>query len=444
MLDPGALAPVIGKWMSDNPGQPVPQGARDLITEPMLQVPFAAPGSRVPIKIPRDFNRNEVEPDVGAGTIITYTPAPSTSTGETPVIPASLVDELNSPEFKAQAEACGDAVRKLRETVNYDFYQEDRITGFDRVCLFAQSSKDPPPLDEQQTKLATECADAYGAYVKSCFSPSVDDKLFSRVGILVGFNYPVTNQDTILCTATLLAGDTLITAKHCLAPLASPTPGFSLRFYSLGDNKQLGVKRIWLFRGNSGWQAMSIEDAGKALASEKVTVASDLALLSVDHDDGITDDPPTLSAPVPYERLEMGGFQRLVANAIQLRARLERKTIPTDTDLIVSGLWKNAFRLDASPVCVAVPFDTKDNQALEASPGVAVGHFCQSLGSASGSPLFALAGIESPTPVLQIVAIHSRGVRDQVHPISIAPETYRPRNAAVALSSALLDPSTLH
>jgi hypothetical protein len=421
----------LDRWRAMNPVVGNPTGTIKLLTNEDLKISSIDPHSEptnLQTLMKRPIDRFEVEPDVAIETI--------TKKYNTPADKPDVV-ALLSPDVMRKARGCGDAVRQLRHPVP-DGFGEDLIDGFDRQCLSRTNSSTVGSADAKQLKRAAYCGEVYDAYVKQCFAGPTEldiNSIYAATGIIYAYDPAHPKDIAILCSGTLVDTWKVATSRHCLEPLREAGAIRSkLAFVGWsGGAKQTNITGGWLYPNSGQVKYLAIDEladqVGRILDRG---VTTDVVVLGLEEEQA---NRISLAEPLLYEHVVLAGFQRLIANAIKLRALLAGEAIPSDYDLLTTGSWKKAFRADQSPVCLTMQYQPADQRKYSLDDRV-VGHFCQSLAGASGSGIFSLSSSRGQ-PAL--VAIHSRRLYDSDLAAGATIESVRPSNAAVAIHKAVRD-----
>lgn len=437
------IANAISAWTTHESGRAVPTSALTLLIDRGLnRTPSNSDATRselINLRIPRGMDRHEVEPDVGADTI-------RRGYGNKPAPPETL-GALAASDERDRQRVCGDAVRKLRAKVKIDGAESDRIFGFDQVCLFSDNKRNPPPLTTLQRKYSLECAAAYQDYRKYCLTSGDVNQLRAKIANVVGIlaikeaaeNGSI-NQ-SIACSATLLGPRLALTARHCLSSLLDkPLQRVSIIFKLLGSQKDLEIEGVRFPAGNKTVSIPEALEQHKAWVEQR-DLNADYVLLILASPGAIEREQaefPSLQKPEPFKPVVLTGFQRLIANAMKLQARLGDKSLFDDNELIENGDWRKAFGFDASPTCQLIRLTEADAAPHNIDVDRVYGNFCQSLNSSSGGGLLSIPSDNSAS--IAITGLVSRSILDfDLLAAGQRVESFRPNNAAVVVTTQILD-----
>ncbi len=291
---------------------------------------------------------------------------------------------------------CSSAVISLR-TPNSDGV--NLIDQFDQRCLLSDS-EDFPFLP--RIPIVETCQQEYATFASSCVSPAlrVNKALLGRIGILIS---TISGQDPkILCTATLLDGRTVITARHCLERVNFPAgsddnipiaflPNPTLDPHSGRPPPPVGIEGEVDSRKNV--HRLKLIDSMPALAD-------DILVLRLSREIGLENPGIAIvAATAPTgEKLSLIGYHDFLTRKHILNSRIEGKTLAEADAVISDGSWAGFMMVDDSSTCFSVSADNTE-----------IDHFCQSFGGTSGAPLFTKSVEDDNRTVFYLAGVQSRG-----------------------------------
>ena len=188
----------------------------------------------------------------------------------------------------------------------------------------------------------------------------------------------------------LVGKQTVLSARHCLGEIpAEAATGSGVWFIPLDDGQPnptaLPIAEVL---AAPDFNPKSASAAAAAFAASTThDPNTDVAIFKLAAPVSLNVPFPQLRGPAVIENVALGGFQRLIANAMLLQARLTDNPLFDDDDLILTGAWRQAFAFDASPTCLLMPFKPDEATSFGFDRSMVYGHICQSLYSASGSVL---------------------------------------------------------
>ncbi|WP_375414465.1 trypsin-like serine protease [uncultured Bradyrhizobium sp.] len=433
--------------LRDAPVGKAPASSIEFLLDPSLKVKGVVPVPSIDfrqlssLKL-SNMQRQEVEPDRGADMAGTRLAGLQGGSEISQQQATDLMASLHAPAEKRRAKSCGDAVRSLRQKINFgSLPPSDRINDFTDICLFAfPRDASPARLTEEQRRAAGLCAAAYNDYKKFCFDEgrlqNAASLLKKLTGIIVVRDAAVSARQRIICSGMLVGKYTVLSARHCLGEVpTNAAPGSGVWFVPLDDGLPNPVALpVAEILSAPNFEPKSTAVAAASFAPSMSSPNTDVAIFKLAAPVSVNLSFPLLRKPAVIENVVLGGFQRLIANAMLLQARLTDNPLFDDDDLIRTGAWRLAFAFDASPTCLVMPFKSDEAASFGFDKSAVYGHICQSLYSASGS---VLVSTSQPTNVAA-VAVHISASSDSVLAATDLPvESVRPRNFAVITSDGL-------
>ncbi|MBZ9603318.1 trypsin-like serine peptidase [Phyllobacterium chamaecytisi] len=351
------------------------------------------------------LNCQPMEPE--AGVAFLETPySDTTGLGYSGKIPTFVVSPTAIES--ARIKGCSKAVTGLR-TFSPGGLGDNAIDDFNRSCMFASEDLGSlEVLSDMQVETVSKCSALYDAYAKSCLSTPTaiaSERIVNRIGVIVGTSGPV--SPALLCTATLINTNTIVTARHCflrslLQQVDDVTNDFTAYFLpnpglAKAANQIVSPDQI-VGEVSSAGVVSNIQLLGSPPDTSNdvifVRLAENLPL------------DPTLHIRVGQismgDRLTMVGYHEFLGRSNKLHSRLSFSPIQSVSHLLESGDWATNLFADDSPLCFAAYSDDYQIQ-----------HLCQSFNGTSGAPLFSGDVADSGTSVVTLVAVQSSG---ELHP----------------------------